>query len=230
MENLSRFKANVVYSIGIRCNTEIILKRLGLIKFSSLFGSMNIKTSNIATLCIRNPNILFDEKSLIYTKNVESLNYLNIKHGNRTLHRIFDDINDYHSSTIPHHDLSIPEHKEHFERGILRLNKIKTNNIPIVFIQLSNELEYNNSEPHHKLFNSFKEVGFNNYFLIQIFTSRNIQEKEIKVNDNYIIFHIQIDTNYHDTKNTSYDKKISEILHERFDLNDLISKETIDNM
>ena len=36
-------QVNVVYSIGVRCYTEIILKRLNLVKFSSIFGNLNIR-------------------------------------------------------------------------------------------------------------------------------------------------------------------------------------------
>ena len=64
----------VVYSIGARCDTEIILKRLGLIKFSSIFGSMYIRHYNKLIKCFNsNFKILFDESNLIYSKDITSL-------------------------------------------------------------------------------------------------------------------------------------------------------------
>ena len=145
------FSPKVVYSIGIRCYTELILKRLKLIKLSSIFGSMNIKNSDNFISCIKNMNMLFDKSNLIFTKNIKSMEELNKKHGLRTLHRKFDNINDYHSSTIAHHDLSQQSVQNHFKRGVIRLHNIKTHNIPILFIQISHESEYNNSKQNDNL-------------------------------------------------------------------------------
>ena len=75
----SKKKISVIYSIGIRCYTEIILKRLNLVKFSSIFGSMNIKKSDNFIKCISNLNILFDKSNLVYTKNIKSMDKLNEK-------------------------------------------------------------------------------------------------------------------------------------------------------
>jgi hypothetical protein len=118
-------KIAVIYSIGIKCYTEIILKRLNLVKFSSIFGSINIKKSDNFIQCISNLNILFDEKNLVYTKNIKSMDKLNEQYGVRTLNTIFDNPDDYHSSTLAHHDLSNIEHINHFKRGLERLEKIK---------------------------------------------------------------------------------------------------------
>ena len=75
---------------------------------------MNIKKSDNFIQCISNLNILFDEKNLVYTKNIKSMDKLNEQYGARTLNTIFDNLDDYHSSTIAHHDLSNIEHINHF--------------------------------------------------------------------------------------------------------------------
>ncbi len=109
-------EVSVVYSIGIRCYAEMILKRLGLIKFSSIFGSLNMKSNQNIIKCFdTNFEILFDENNLIYTKNVKSMDKYNKRYGFRTLHRIFDNINNFNSSTFAHHDLSDEKVKDHFK-------------------------------------------------------------------------------------------------------------------
>ena len=108
-------KVAVVYSIGERCFTEMILKRLYLIKFSSIFGSMNIKNYDNLIKCFNtNFTILFENENLIFTKNNPKFAIENESHGYRTINKIFDNVNDYHDATIPHHDLSNNIDKQHF--------------------------------------------------------------------------------------------------------------------
>jgi len=222
----------IIYGIGIRCFTETILKRLNLKKFSSIFGAMDIKNSDNFIKCIKNMDILFDKSNLVFTKNIKSMEECNKKHGCRTLHRIFDDVNDYHTGTIAHHDLSNIDHENHFKRGVARLNKIKKHNLPTLFIQISHESEYNNSKQNNNLFDSFKEAGFNNYFLIQIYMYRNtssnlLSQEGIIINENYMIYHVKIDCKYGDD---GCDKYIDAILKKHFDFTDLISKDELDNL
>jgi hypothetical protein len=42
---------SVVYSLGLRCYTDMIIKSLKLKKFSSIFGSMNIKSYDNIIKC-----------------------------------------------------------------------------------------------------------------------------------------------------------------------------------
>ena len=226
------FAPRILYSIGIRCYTEIILKRLNLRKMSSIFGSMNMKNSDNLIESIKNPDVLFNESNLVFTRNIKSMEEENKIHGFRTLHRKFDDINGYHTSTFAHHDLSQESVKNHFKRGIVRLHKIKKHNIPILFIQISHESEYNNSKQNDNLFKSFKESGFTNYSLIQIYlhesSSNNLFSKEANVvNENYIIYNLKIDCKYGEEK---YDKDVETILKKHFNLSNLISKDEIDNL
>lgn len=152
-------KVQVVYSIGVRCYTEIILKRLGYVKFSSLFGSMNLRNYRNITSCFTDFTILFDESNLLYTKHIPSMAYNNHKYGCRTLHKLFDNVDDYHSATIAHHDLSTIEHKEHFARALNRLYYIRDHRIPILFVNIS--MEYDNTKYDADLVNSILQHGFN---------------------------------------------------------------------
>ena len=109
---------------------------------------------------------LFNEENLVFTKNDHSMSNCNFLHGNRTLNRIFDDIGNYHSSTIAHHDLSKEEDILHFKRGIDRLNLIKTKNIPILFVNISHSSEFKNNFHDKKLVESLKRYGFIKFNII----------------------------------------------------------------
>ena len=219
---------NIVYSIGIRCYTELILKRLNLIKFSSIFGSINIKNTNNFIQCIQNIDLLFDESQHVYTKDIQCMNRYNKKHGFRTIHRKFDDINDYHSSTIAHHDLSDIKNKNHFKRGIERLNVIKKNNIPILFVQISHETEFNNSIRNDKLTENIINAGFNNMTVLSIYLfTGNLINEEIQFYENHIYCSIKIESSY---DSNLVDDKISKVLDKLFNLSNLITKEELDNL
>ena len=178
----------VVYSLGVRCYTEIILKRLGLIKFSSLFGSINIRNYENLIKCFDSDfKILFDESNLIYSKDIISMYEDNKIHGFRTLHKLFDNINEYHTATIAHHDLSCIEHKQHFLRAINRLNYIKNQNIPILFINIS--MEYDNAHYDSTLIDSIIKNGFNNMKILSIYKTNTISEIELVHTSEFMIIY-----------------------------------------
>ena len=112
---------NIVYSIGIRCYTELILKRLNLIKFSSIFGSLNIKNTNNFIQCIQNIDLCLSTKlkKCLNKKNVytyrdnellgimidnDKINYLSI---NKTLD---SDNNINYIGNIIHKSIHIPNY------------------------------------------------------------------------------------------------------------------------
>jgi len=178
---------NVVYSIGSRCDTEKILKRLDLIKFSSIFGSMYIRYYNKLIKCFdSNFNILFDESNLIYSKDIATMSAENNHYGLRTLNKLLDDVNDFHSATIAHHDLSNTEHKNHFLRGINRLNYIRNQNIPILFVYISS-WEYDNPEDNSYLVNSIIKSGFNNMKILSIYITNEVFEPQIVYTSEHMI-------------------------------------------
>lgn len=217
-----KYKVNVIYSIGIRCYTQIFLKNLSLINFSSIFGSLNIKNlDNIIKCFDSNFDALLNKKNLIFTKNYKQFENLNKTYGNRTLNNVFDNINNYHDATIAHHDLSLENHYEHFNRGLKRLNFIKNNNIPILFVNISHFTEFNNSQINHELTNSIKNFGFNNFKILSIYIT-NKSNKKIKLlyqNKYNIIYQVQSIKEY---KNFNVDI-INYILNKHFKFNKLLS-------
>lgn len=136
-----------VYSLGIRCYTEMILKDIGLRRFSSILGSLFVKNFSNLKCILDNPDILIDKEKHIYTRDVVSMTDLNEKHGFRTLHRDFDNTEDYHSATQAHHDLSTIADTNHFVRGIQRLEKMKRNHVPVLFLNTSDVHLFCASEP-----------------------------------------------------------------------------------
>ena len=208
----------VVYSIGVRCYTEVILKRLGLIKFSSIFGSMNIRNYKNLIKCFdSNFKILFDESNLIYSKDIISMSEENKIHGCRTLHKLFDNINEYHSSTIAHHDLSCKEHKQHFLRAINRLNYIKNQNIPILFVNIS--MEYNNTNYDPALIDSIIKNGFNNMKILSIYKTNTVSEMELVHISEFMIIYKIPTHGYVDTKD---DIIIMDIIQKHFNCENLV--------
>lgn len=187
---------SVVYSIGVRCDTEMILKRLDLIKFSSIFGSMNIRNYENLIKCFNsNFQILFDPDNLVYSKYNPKWMNENKKYGLRTLNKMFDDITNYHSATIAHHDLSSEKDMLHFIRGIHRLNYIRKNNIPILFVNISimaiSPMEFDNTNYNPLLIESIKNSGFNNMKLLSIYKDSSITKTEMMhICDNHIIYKI----------------------------------------
>lgn len=212
-------KVQVVYSIGVRCYTEIILKRIGLINFSSLFGSMNIRNYQNLIKCFdTNFKILFDESNLIYSKDISAMESDNTKYGFRTLNKVFDNINDFHSATIAHHDLSNIIHKQHFLRAINRINYIRNNNIPILFVNIS--MEYNNTQYDNCLIDSIIKSGFNNMKILSIYKTTTISELElVHISEYMIIYKIPS----HCYNNIEDDKIIKNIIYKHFNCNNLLN-------
>ena len=215
-------QVNVVYSIGVRCYTEIILKRLQLVKFSSIFGSLNIRNYENVVKCIDTQfDILLNPNNNLFTKNIPTMEVENKRYGYRTLHKLFDNIYDYHSSTIAHHDLSNPLHIKHFERGIQRFNYIKEHDIPILFVNISIEYEFNNAGDITKLIESLKNYGFKNMKIISIYkTSKQMVEPTLLHMDNVHISYEMYSYGYDDTRD---DAVIKNILLKHFNLDHLLS-------
>ena len=215
----------------------MILKRLNLIKFSSIFGSMNIKNYDNLIKCFNtNFTILFENENLIFTKNNPKFAIENESHGYRTINKIFDNVNDYHDATIPHHDLSNNIDKQHFIRGINRLDYIKENNIPILFVNIS--MEFDNTIICQPLIDSIINCGFTNMKVLSIYKMYTDEldneidsevDSEIEyridnepilihISDNHIIYKIH-SYGYNDIRD---DKVIENILLKHFTFDNLI--------
>ena len=214
-------EVQVVYSLGVRCDTEIILKRLGLVKFSSLFGSMNIRNyTNLIKCFDTNFKILLDESNLIFTKDNPAWDIQNKAHGFRTLNIAFDNPNDYHSATIAHHDLSNSEHKQHFVRAVNRLNYIRSKNIPIVFINISVSTEFENKQYNPFLIDSIIKSGFTNMKILSICITNAVSELQLEhISDHMIIYRIP----FLGDVDTRYDTIIEDIIRKHFNCDNLLT-------
>ena len=216
---------SVVYSLGIQCDTEIMLKKINLIKFSSIFGSMNMKSyTNIIRCFDTNFDILFNKENLVYSNCIPEFEEENKTHGFRTLNKEFDAITDYHSATIAHHDLSNKDAEEHFKRGIKRLEVIRDNKIPILFVNTSTSYEFNNSEQNIILIDSIRNYGFTNIKLLSIY--RNVKETgvRLKYKDNYNYIYTM------PCKDNNTDSLIiKEIINTHFDVNALLTIDDLKN-
>jgi len=132
-------KFKIVMSLGIRCFTEIFLKKLGLKKFSSPFDALYLRsTENIIDL-LENK---IDYSLLIHSEDLSNnkiIDTLNKKHGYRTIYKKFinyeikDEHHLYHSATFAHHNLKNINVQEHFNRCFNRLNIIKNKKIKTLF-------------------------------------------------------------------------------------------------
>jgi hypothetical protein len=215
----------VVYSVGVRCYTESILRRLGLVKFSSIFGSMNVKNWDSLMMCFdTNFHVLFNEENLVYTKHDPKFENHNNSWGPRTLNKLLDDVNDYHSSTIAHHDLSDENIKLHFQRGLKRLEYIKENNIPILFVDIS--MEFDNRVPDKRLVESIIKNGFSKFNIISIWKdgSGRVTEPTLLHSDDYHIIYEIPSQGYYAPAD---DYIIESAIHRHYKLDNLIKVDDV---
>ena len=212
---------SAVYSLGTRCYTEIILKRLNLIKFSSVFGSMNMKNyANIARCFATDFEVLFNEENLVFTKQCAEFSEDNGVHGFRTLNRVFDDVTDYHSSTIAHHDLSSDHDVEHFKRGVERLKTLRVSTLPILFVNISYTGEFNNACACPELVEAMVRYGFHSMTLLSIYKDTTASVIQLlHADDRHIIYRIP-SFGYDDTRD---DPVVKQVLFTHFNFNDLLT-------
>jgi len=218
-------QVSVVYSVGVRCYTESILRRLGLVRFSSIFGSMNVKNWDSLIKCFdTNFHALFDEENLVCTKNNLKFAEENDKWWPRTLNKVLDDVNDYHSSTIAHHDMGDEDVKLHFQRGIKRLEYIRDNNIPILFVDIS--MEFDNRHPDKRLAESIIKYGITNMKIISIWkdgSGRVTEPTLLHADDHHIIYEIRSEGYYAPAD----ESVINDVLHRHFTFDNLIKVDDI---
>ena len=141
-----------VISIGMRCFTEIYLKKLGLKQFSTPFDAMYSTSIHQIIDVLKHK---FNYNDFIFTENVDlppfkdpssieksidnenKIKLLNDKHGFRTCRKIELYENDidlsYHKAFLPHHNLNNKETREHFDRCFMRIDKIKQKKIKTLF-------------------------------------------------------------------------------------------------
>lgn len=218
-------QVSVVYSAGVRCYTESILRRLGLVRFSSIFGSMNVKNWDTLIKCFDTDfHALFDEENLVSTRDDPKFRCENDKWSCRPLNKVLDDLNDYHSSTMAHHDMSNENTKLHFQRGLKRLEYIKENNIPILFVDIS--MEWDNRNPDKRLAESIINNGFTNMNIISIWkdvTGRVTEPTLLHTDEHHIIYEIPSQGYYAPAD----DSIINDVLLRHFKFDNLIKVDDI---
>tara|TARA_B000000475_G_C15863230_1_gene393082 strand:+ start:31 stop:699 length:669 start_codon:yes stop_codon:yes gene_type:complete len=219
----------IIYPIGIRCVTDELLKRLSIKNMSSVFGSLNIKTFDNIVKCIDNNfDILINKNNIISSQNIPLL--INSPYV-RTMHKLFDDLEDWDTSTIPHYDLTTQKDMNHMLRCIERFNKIRDNNIPTLFLNISVASEYNNTINTEKIVDCLCKTNWNNFHIIFIYFNEESQKKINKIySDKFKTIYVISDTC--NTNSNEYDKcavYLNKIL-EDFNINNLVSIDFINNL
>jgi hypothetical protein len=205
-------KYRCVYSIGARCGTEMVLKDLNLIQFSSIFGSCEIRNMDNVIKCLNSRfEILFNPEYLLYTKTMNHFKYLNDEHGNRTLNINFDNINEWHGATIAHHDLSDEKVKDHFERAITRFYKLLKHKIPTLFVFTGPNISIHKCQ---ELAERFKQETLQFHILVCNFVEWTVTTETVK-DPFFTIYDV-----HHETE-------LRTIL-KNYDLSELISIDEID--
>ena len=215
---------NVIMSLGTRCYTELFLKHYNLIRFSSFFGSLNIK-------CI--DNLLYTLKNdftdiMTKTNLIKTYNY---KFGERTLYKRFDNLNNFHSATFAHHIMDKEEHYKHFQRCIGRFHIIRDKRLRILFVFFIHQDEDRNhfgilgNKKTLELVNYLKSEGYN-FHMLYIYLENINKEAYTKIFQNldyslYIIHNVD----KHCTKNSRALKCFKKIIDEfKIDTNNLLKK------
>jgi hypothetical protein len=186
---------------------------------------MNMKNWDALIKCFdTNFHALFDEENLVCTKNNPKFAEENEQWWPRTLNKVLDDVNDYHSSTIAHHDMGDEDVKLHFQRGIKRLEYIRDNNIPILFVDMS--MEFDNRNPDKRLAESIIKYGITNMKIISIWKDSfggTTEPTLLHEDDHHIIYSIRSEGYEapHD------DCIIKDVLHRHFKFDNLITVDDI---
>ena len=209
-------KFNCVYSIGYSCGSEMVLKRLNLVRFSSVIGSCC--TASIRKLLFfldTKFDILFNKKYLIYTKDIPKYKELNEEFGNRTLNVMLDDINDWHSATIAHHDISEPSVVAHFERAVTRFYKLINNNIRTLFIHTGIYIQLHDCE---QLVDKFKEQNYTNFHIVFFIIDQDMSPiAQLLHSSEHMTLYI-----------AKHENSLDQVL-QQYDLTDLITLNEIDS-
>lgn len=175
-----------VMSIGIRCFTEIFLKKMNLKKFSGPFDAMYMSSILNSIDILKNR---IDKNDLIYTqqiKNHSHIDHLHQLHGYRTINRKYDYINEenllltWHKAFLPHHNLLNNHDWEHFERCFKRLEIIKHQKIKTIFCLFFHPEHSNDGDIDFKdiqLVSNYLQENFNCHLLVCKFLHQNCNYK-----------------------------------------------------
>ena len=223
-----KHNVSVVYSLGIRCYTEIILKETGVTRFSSILGSTSMKSYERLMQCFdTNFKLLFDPQYLTFSRGNPSMETCNKERGFRTFHSLFDDPSNYYDATFSHHDLSDPLHQAHFARGLQRLDTLKNNNIPVLFVNISHSSEYCNIHNTDKFEESIRKMGFSNMKLLCIYIDKRAKVETLNyIGESRIVYTIPGNIGNELSEDA---RKVKEILNRHYSF-DLLTIQQVDSM
>ena len=154
----------VIIPIGLKCFTEIYLKKLGYKNFSCPFDAIFSKSIDDIIYLFENK---IEYNKLIHTENIQNeiINTLNNTYGFRTIHSQLNtyDENDYtktfHLATFAHHNLNDDNIKEHFNRCFKRIDIIKEQKIKTLFCLFIHKCENYSDIPFEKV------ISLKNYLI-----------------------------------------------------------------
>jgi hypothetical protein len=193
-----------VLSVGIRCFTEIFLKKMNYKKFSSPFDGTYLTSVNDIIYLLENKIKTTDLK---YTCDYpEIFDILNKQHGYRTIHTKIkspfvskSNFHQYHYCAFPHHNLKEKHTIEHFDRCFKRLNIIKHNKIPTLFCLFMHP-KYagyvNVTQKDIVILSKYLKEQFNCHLLVCYFIAGQISSTYmcIKTTSDYSIYIINSDS------------------------------------
>ncbi len=112
---------DTIYSLGSRCQNALILKKYGYRDFSGIFDYLN--TQNVKRIL----HILEDDFNELLNPKNNIRSALDEKRV-RTLNKYYDNIKDFHSATLCHHDITNKEQYSAILRRKERFKKLKNFN------------------------------------------------------------------------------------------------------
>ena len=220
----------VVYSLGPTSYTDTFLKSNNFKKFSSIFSSANIKQINaIPRILDNNGSIIFDPNEHLYTRFMSNRKELKTNEGHGTVLTSMDVGQE--DATFPRQELWREETQKHFMRAIKRINKIKEERVPVLFLYMVDKRN-NKMTSMENLTNISKikglakwvENGFNGTLLTVIIDQREREEQLMHPTERKIGLKSFIITPETGKELESVEK----YMKKRFYLDELTTKEELD--
>ena len=219
----------VVYSLGPTSYTDTFLESNNFKRFSSIFSSANIKQINaIPRILDNNGSIIFDPNGDLYTRFMSNRKELKTIEAHGTVLTSMDAGRE--DATFPEQELWREETQKHFMRAIKRINKIKEERIPVLFLYMVDKRK-NNMASMENLSNISKikglakwvENGFNGTLLTVIIDQGEREElmhpTERKIGLNSFVI----------TPETGKElESVRKYMKKRFYLDELTTKEELD--
>ena len=180
---------DTIYSLGSRCQNALILKKYGYRDFSGIFDYLN--TDNIGRVL----HILKDDFNELFNPENNVRSSLGKKRV-RTLNRFYDNIKDFHSATLCHHDLTNESEYQAMLSRKERFKKLK--NFNVLYNYTYNTWENNITKDHMLemvdiIKNQFNNKNFKICF-VALYLRNNKKFLKVEENKHYDVFHLNINS------------------------------------